>query len=165
MEHEKPLILFHASRNPHITVFEPRAETTRDKNEGPRVFATPNRAIASLFLVATDDSWVQSGAINGVPYIIISDEERFRAMDTGGAIYSLPSDTFVYNPNKGLGELEWTSTEAVCAINIEHVQSAITDMHTHGVKVYFVNPDTFNAIQTAPDDGASIIANLNSIES
>jgi len=162
---EKPRVLFHASGNPGIKVFEPRAGKVRDKDEGPRVFATPSRAMASIFLVETDDSWVQSGAIDGVPYIIISDEERFRALDKGGVIYSLPNNTFKNDPKKGLRELEWTSDTPVTPTNEEFVQSALQDMLDNGVKVYFVNTVTFHEIKNSPDHGKSIVSSLTPVGS
>ena len=91
---EKPAVLFHASSNLAIDIFEPRIGKRRDKNEGAQVFATPSKAMATMFLVDTDDSWAQSGTIDDAPYIIISDEERFKSLDHGGTIYSLPSDSF-----------------------------------------------------------------------
>ncbi len=157
---EKPPVLFHASRNTEIAVFEPRAEKTRDVNEGPKVFATPSRAMAGIFLVDCDDSWVQSGSMDGVPYIIISDEERYKSLDTGGVIYSLPNDTFENDPEKGLRELEWTSGESVTPIDRENVPSALEDMIKNGVKVYFVDKETYHSLQDALDHGESIVKAL-----
>ena len=157
---EKPPMLFHASRNPNIERFEPRAEKTRDQDEGPKIFATPSRAMASIFLSDTDDSWVESGTVDYAPYVVISDEVRFRKLDNGGAIYSLPLTTFEINPEKGLRELEWTSVETVIPIGKEIVPSALNDMLKHGVKVYFVDKTTFDQIQKAPDHGESIVKSL-----
>lgn len=157
---EKPAVLFHASSNPTIDVFEPRSKKTRDVNEGPRVFGTPSRALASVFLVDSDDSWVQSGTLDDDIYIIISDEERFRASDTGGVIYSLPNDTFENDPEKGLGELEWTSKDPVTPTGKEYVPSALADMIKQGVKVYFVDTETYQRIRGSSDDGESIMENL-----
>jgi hypothetical protein len=157
---EKPTVLFHASRNQNIAVFEPRAEKTRDVNEGPRVFGTPSRAMASIFLVESDESWVKSGAMDDVPYIVISDEQRFRNLDNGGVIYSLPSDTFENDPERGLRELEWTSKESVAPTEKEFIPSALEDMVKQGVKVFFVDKETYVQILTAPDDGESIVKNL-----
>ncbi|MES2314471.1 MAG: hypothetical protein V4524_00850 [Patescibacteria group bacterium] len=157
---EKPPVLFHASRSPDIKVFEPRAEKVRNSNEGPKVFATPSRAMASIFLVENDDSWTQSGTIEDVPYIVISDKERFLNLDKGGLVYSLPSDTFENNPEEGLGDLEWTSDKKVVPIGQEFVPSALIDMIKNGVKVYFVNESQFHEIQNASDQGRSIIDSL-----
>ncbi len=157
---EKPPVLFHASRNPYIEVFEPRAEKTRDKTEGPRVFGTPSRAMASVFLIEWDDSWVQAGIMDGEPYIIISDEDRFRAADTGSVIYSLPSETFENDPLKGLRELEWTSREPVIPTEKENITSALSDMLKQRVKVYFVTKELFEKILTAPNDGEALVKSL-----
>lgn len=162
-KHEKPPVLFHASGNPDIEVFEPRDEKVRDKNEGPRVFATPSRAMASIFLVRSDDSWVHSGAMNGVPYIIISDEQRFRNLDRGGSIYSLPNDTFENDQEKGLRDLEWTSDKPVIPTSKEFVPSAIEDMIKNGVKVYFVSKEIFQEIEASSDNGWSIMKSFTPI--
>ena len=154
---EKPAILYHASRTGDIEAFEPRARSVRDRNEGPRVFASPSRAMVSMFLVKCDDSWVQKGAFDGVPYMIISDEARFRSLDKGSYLYSLPSDTFETDPQKGLREFEWTSAVSVKPIGREFIPSALADMIKQGVKVYFVDRDTFQKIDTAADHGKSII--------
>jgi hypothetical protein len=159
---EKPLILFHASRNPNIDVFEPRIGKRRDENEGAQIFATPSKAMATMFLVNTDDSWTQSGAMDGVPYIIISDKERFESLDHGGIIYSLPSDSFETDLEKGLRELEYTSIEAVKPISSERFPSALSAMVDYGVKVYFVDGETYEAIRTSSDHGESIVKNLQS---
>jgi len=157
---ERPTVLYHASRNVGIEAFEPRALKVRDRNEGPRVFATPSRAVASMFLIESDDSWVKSGVEDGVPYMVISDESRYRALDTGGVVYSLPAITFENDPDKGLGEFEWTSAEPVVPNEKESVPSALVDMLAHGVQVYFVNTETFHAIEQSDDYGWSIRHNL-----
>ena len=157
---EKPAVLYHASRASDIETFEPRARSVRDRNEGPRVFASPSRAMMSVFLVKSDDSWVNSGAMDGVPYIVISDEERFKSLDTGSYLYSLPNDTFENDPGKGLRELEWTSKTPVKPIGKEFIPSALQDMLKQGVKVYFVDKKTFQEINAAKDHGKSILDSL-----
>ncbi len=157
---EKPKVLYHGSRSGSINLFEPRLGKLRDESEGAQIFASPSKAMATLFLVDTDDTWTQSGAMDGVPYIIISDRERFEALDQGGYIYSLPSDSFESDSNKGLRELEYTSNDFVEPIEQEFVPSALQAMIENGVKVYFVEPDTWQAIQESEDDGEEIVMNL-----
>ena len=159
---EKPDKLYHASSNRSIEKFVPRSDKVRDKNEGPRVFATPDKRMASIFIVGIDDSWTHSGAMNDVPYIVISDKDRFEKLDKGGAIYHLPSTTFESDPNKGLRELEWTSSEPVIPEAKEEHESALEAMLNHGVQVYFVNTATFDSINSAPDYGRSILHSLES---
>jgi len=160
---EKPPVLYHASRNSSIKNFEPRIGKRRYEKEGPKIYATPSKAMATVFLVDTDDSWTKSGSIDGVPYIVISDKERFESLDVGGAIYSLPSDTFEDDPNIGLGELEYTSEESVTPIGYESVNSSFNTMLDNGVQVFFVDKETFRAIEDSPDHGVAIIAGLNPV--
>jgi hypothetical protein len=157
---EKPPVLYHASSNNNIENFQPRNNKTRDPNEGPRIFATPSKAMASIFLVETDDSWAQSGECDGVPYLVISDEKRFRDLDNGGTIYTLPSDSFKNDPQKGLGELEWTSSKDVKPIEKETVASALDTMIKNGVKVCFLDSETFQKMQNASDGGESMLKDL-----
>ncbi len=160
---EKPLVLYHACRSGDIDIFESRIGKRRDENEGAQIFATPSKAMATIFLVDTDDSWTQSGSVDGKPYIIISDEQRFRTLDTGGYIYSLPSKSFESDLEKGLRELEYTSTEPVTPTEQEFVASALQAMIDNGVKVYFVDKDTWDAIQTSDDHGEAIVKNLSPV--
>lgn len=157
---EKPSVLYHASRSGDIDVFEPRIGKRRDENEGAPIFATPSKAMASIFLVETDDSWTQSGAMDGTPFIVISDRERFESLDTGGYIYTLPSETFDTDLGKGLRELEYTSNEAVTPVEQEYVPSALSTMLENGVKVYFVDDATWQAMQNSEDDGEAIVKGL-----
>ena len=153
----KPKVLYHASSNKNITLFVPRAEKMRDSEEGPRVFATPSYAMATIFIVNTDGSWANSGSVSGVPYIVVSDEARFKSLDTGGAIYSLSPDTFKNDPNKGLGPLEWTSAESVVPTDTEEFSSGLDAMLESGVQVYFVDKETYGRIQKSSDYGISIL--------
>ncbi|HEU5114222.1 MAG TPA: hypothetical protein VFT82_00470, partial [Candidatus Paceibacterota bacterium] len=78
---ERPKILYHGSSLGDIEIFEPRAKTVRDEKEGPVVFATPDKAYATLFLVESDDSWTQKVNFEGVHTIVISDRERYEKAD------------------------------------------------------------------------------------
>lgn len=65
----KPPLLYHASQNTNITTLEPRALTVRNVDEGPVVFATPDKKYVTTFLVPTDDNWTNMGIT--VAYIIM----------------------------------------------------------------------------------------------
>jgi hypothetical protein len=159
---EKPSVVYHASNARDIERFEARSEKIRDVAEGPRIFAAVDKRLASIFMVNTDDSWANSGISNGVPYIVISDRERFISLDQGGAIYTLPSDSFSTDLQKGLGEAEWTSNQPVSPLAKEEHSSALEAMLGYGVQVYFVDPDTYQSIRQAPDHGLSILHSLTS---
>lgn len=140
---EKPPFLYHATPHADIEVFRPRAEKVRDKNEGARIFATPSREVASMFLVPSDDSWANSGNFGKAWYFICSDKDRFTELDQGKYLYKLPSDSFTFDPHKGLGENEWTSSDEVKPVGSEKIESALEEMLKQGVQVYFVDEGTY----------------------
>ncbi len=158
---KKPEVLYHASPNRNIEVFEPRAEHVRDINEGPVVFATPNKAYATCFIVENDDSWVQISGFNDVRVVVVSDKSRFIKHDKGGAIYELPVDTFV-NEIRGGAKDEWTSRVPVVPIGKTEFQTGLEAMLGMAVQVYFVEIQTFKSIRSASDHGIGIIRKLQS---
>lgn len=159
MNSELPTVLYHASENRELTILEPRAESTRNPNEGPVVFATASIQYASCFLVKTDDSWVSisSWGENNPWVFICSDRERFTKSDHGGAIYSLPIDSFEFDTD--LAKLQW---EAVTKIAVKPTRSDIYEsgldaMLQHGVQVFFLNQEEFYAVINSDDHGLSLL--------
>jgi hypothetical protein len=149
-EHEKkerPPFVYHGSSKVDIEELKPYALKIRSEKEGPVVFAAPNIGLAAEFIVPADDTWSSKGLINGVPYIIINGEKRFKDMDKGGAIYKLPSDSFSYNPKLGMGKHEWVSNEAVRPLSKTIYESALDAMLENGVQVFFIeNKDLFKSL-------------------
>ncbi len=161
----KPAVLYHASSNKNIEILEPKAESFRDEKEGPVIFATPDKGYASCFLVDTNDSWTQIGrwgSENATWNMIISDEERFKKLDVGGAIYELPVDPFHCDINKGTGKSEWVSKISVKPIKKETYESGLKAMLKNGVNVFFVSKKTFHGMKVSKDHGYTILKNLQS---
>lgn len=156
-----PKILYHASSNRKIRMLEPRALTIRDRNEGPVVFATPDKAEASKFLVPSDDSWTRKSRFGDVHVHIISDRKRYEKADKGGAIYHLSSDTFENDETKG-ARTEWTSKRAVRPISKEEYGSGLQAQLDNGVQVFFVDKATFAEIVNSGDHGNAIMRSLES---
>lgn len=132
--------LYHASPKGDLDVIEPMAKSYRDKNEGPVVFASDDKAFVSCFLTRTNDSWAQISTYkssNHPPIYVhcIGDEQRFRELDKGGAIYTLPNGTFYLDESKG--NTEWTSKVSVRPVKKEIYESGLDAMIDHGVLVYF----------------------------
>lgn len=155
-------VLYHSSPNINIDIFEPRKEKVRDPEEGPVVFATPDKALAAAFLVRTDGSWVKIGRFtdgkNQTPWhLVTKNKRRFRRLDKGGAIYHLPAAGFSSDPNKGMGDMEWTSRKAVRPLKKDVYTSGEQAMKELGVNLYFVNRRTFRSINKSKDHGRSII--------
>jgi len=161
-QEEKPPFLYHASPNREINEFEPRVETFRDPEEGPVIFATPDKAYASMFLVPSDDRWTQKSVFDGVNCHIISDKKLFEELDQGGTIYSLPSETFETDPKRSKTGREWTGKKTVSLSDKTPYKSGLEAMIENGVQVYFVDKSTFKKIREAGDHGLSILKSLES---
>ncbi|MBA3679331.1 hypothetical protein H0W80_04050 [Candidatus Saccharibacteria bacterium] len=165
VETEKPQVLYHASPNQDIEVFQPKREGFRDPDEGLVVFATPDKAYATMFLVKCNDSWVVKGrfseaGVNGPWHIIISDKERFEQADKGGSIYEFDPSGFKFEPDKNMGSTEWTSKESVGPNRKVDYPSALQAMIKAGIQVYFVDQQIFDQIRSSGDDGYEIIKSL-----
>lgn len=154
-------VLYHASSNRNIELIEPKAESVRDKGEGPVVFATPDKAEASKFIVPSDDTWTRKMRFGDVHVHIISDRGRYEKADKGGTIYHLDANTFENDKTKGTGT-EWTSMVAVKPFEKEEYESGLQAQLENGVQVYFVDNDIFGRINKSDDHGYTIIKSLES---
>jgi hypothetical protein len=157
-----PDVLYHASKEHGLVEIEPRRGNYRDPEEGPVIFAAADKAGAAKHLVRTDDSWVSSGYFNDVPFMAISDEKRFRAVDTGGTIYHLPGETFSTRPDLGMGVKEWTSKLPVKPITSERYDSGLELMLQEGVQVFFIDPETLQKMRESEDHGFSELLQVES---
>jgi len=164
IEKEKPPFLYHASQNKNIEELKPQAISFRDPKEGAVVFASPDYALVTTFLIKTDESWTQIGKNNKVPYIIINDREHFMERDKGGTIYKLPNTSFNYDPGKGMGEYEWISREPIKPIEKKDYGSALEAMIENGVQVYFVDKKTFDELERT-EKGEDYVKLLKGLES
>lgn len=97
MEH-KPKFLYHGSPNRNIEVIELRNKSVRSDDEGLVVFGAIDKIGAMKFMMPCGDSWSHLARINGVHIVLVADKERFFREDKGGAVYTLPSDSFDINP-------------------------------------------------------------------
>lgn len=127
----------------------PRDGNKRHKDEPAQVFAALDKAFATIFLHPFDDRKMASGFMNDVPYTLVGDMGGFLAQDTGGAIYTLPSDSFTFDPDLGVGYKEWTSSAPVKPTGKEEYDSALEAMLDNGVQVYFADMDTLRHFREA----------------
>lgn len=160
-------VVYHASTNKNISLFEPRAENFRDPNEGPVIFATPSIRLASCYLFKWNDSWVHqsistdNNGSNYEVYMIIADRERFNRIDSGGAIYLLPAKNFKFDKYRGPGEYEWTSHEPVRPFGQINFPSALEAMRKFGVKIYFLNESQFEKyLKSTSEEREKFLRNL-----
>ncbi len=149
----RPKLLFHASQNGDIEIFEPRAEKKRHDDDPAQVFGSPLRSISSFFIVPNDDRVAASGRWgNDLPWtFVIGDPERFHSLDKGGWMYSMPTESFSVDPNKGLGLFEWTSTKSVAPLDKIYYDSGLKAMLDFGVTVYSMEPLQFEEFRLAKE--------------
>jgi hypothetical protein len=162
---EKPEILYHASKVSGITELTPQIGIhMRDRSDGEVIFSTPDKGFASAFLAENRGSrFMKIGFFRDILVVIINaDREEFIKKDTGGSVYSFSSDTFDYDPNKGMGDKEWTSKESVRPLSEVRYNSTLDAMIEGGAQVYFVDERVFNDIKKAPKNGYDIITGLTS---
>ncbi len=165
---EKPEFLYHASSNKDVKEFEPRREKVRDPEEGCVIFATPDRAFASAFLMKElDDSWSHKGNINGVAYVVIKDKALFNKLDKGGSIYKLSSESFSCDQTKSMSKFEWTATEKVKPLDQTDYNSDLSGMLNNGLQVYFITEDVFNQINNfkMPEEVIKLVNLLRNLKS
>jgi hypothetical protein len=157
---EKPPVLYHGSTHKGLEELTPQRKSWRDEKEGPRIFATQELSLATIFMAPSAFS---SGFFDDIPYAIIPySREDFIAQDKGGHVYVLPSDTFISDPTVGLGTYEWTSSENVKPIKVIEYPSVLDAIIENGVQVYFVDESMRASIDNAPDHGLSILRGLES---
>ncbi len=159
-----PPVLYIAAQTSGLQELTPREGRNRGKNEGAVIFATPDKRLATAFLVeGHDDSWMRIGYFDDIPHVVICmDRNEFQARDRGGAMYEVPSETFAFDPDLGMGDKEWTSRAPVKPVAETDFPSALDAMIENGVNVYFVNRATFDAIRNAHDHGLSTLLSLTS---
>ena len=108
-----------------------------------------------------NDSWTKIGYYGDILVVVICmDKELFIKKDKGGLLYEVPSDTFDYNDNLGMGDKEWTSREPVKTLKETNYTSVLDTMINNGVRVYFVSDGMFKDINMADDHGQKILSEL-----
>lgn len=101
------------------------------------------------------------GYYSGILVVIIkADREEFIKQDKGGTMYTVSSDTFIFDPDKGMREKEWTSREPVKPLSETKMPSALNAMIENGAQVYFVDKKTFDVINNSDDYGYSILTKI-----
>ncbi|MGI6423525.1 MAG: hypothetical protein ACOX0X_02845 [Candidatus Dojkabacteria bacterium] len=145
--------LYHASSNKNIEILEPKADSIRDPNEGPVVFASHDKVFVTCFLVPTNDNWTKISRYRShkhptIHVMSISDEKRFKELDKGGAIYHMSSKGFYLDKSKS--DIEWTSKVSVRPFKKELYNSGLNAMIENGVIVYFCDRNTLLKIKEEP---------------
>ena len=155
----KPEFLYHGSTNAEITEFTPKISVGSGEKYGEKIYATPNKALATVFLCKLDKPW-SAGMYSGIPVAVLPiAREEFLETDFGGTLYTLPSASFEQNANELAGD-EWASSKPIEPNEKKFYPSALDAMLEHGVQVYFVDDHTKSEIADTNDGGASVLRTL-----
>ncbi len=135
--------LYHGSAELIEGEIKPSAAKFRDQAEGPVVFATSLPSLALTFILRDDDSWTNKGLVDGQPYVLVSDRQRYESSDRPAYIYEVEQASFTSDPNRGMGSVEYTSKSPAKIIGHEKHDSALTAMQLHGVTLCYVTKQEF----------------------
>ncbi|MCL5090756.1 MAG: hypothetical protein M1514_01965, partial [Patescibacteria group bacterium] len=137
----KHLFFFHGSTDRNIEEFQPEKGQYQLRGEKPAVFATSFLEVAIAFMRTKVCPGVDQKIDNGKTWhVVISDKEKFLENDHGGAVYFLPPETFILNPQaKLVGDSEYISAQSVKPIKKVEYPSSLEAMLQIGINVYFVD--------------------------
>jgi len=153
----RPAKLFHASPSIDVIEFEPRNEYPRYPGETNLVFATPHEALAAMFL-SPRKIGTEIGIYDDQYVIFINtDKQTYSEQDNGGAIYTLPVETFETDTAHSLRNNEWYSKVPVKPQSKTIYKTSIEAMQQFNVKRYFVNDDIFQKIRSNPADALKLV--------
>ncbi|CAN5625949.1 hypothetical protein BH23PAT2_BH23PAT2_02560 [soil metagenome] len=139
-------MLYHASTNKDLTSLEPKRTLSRDVYIGDYVFATSDYRLAAMYLV-TRGRPILLNVKESIPRIVIcSNAKEYIESDTGGAIYTLPGETFHKTPQEGLEDSELVSEVAVKTVSKKVYETSLAALKEAGVEIYFVGEEQFDGI-------------------
>lgn len=138
--------LYHASANKDLSLITPRKTLSHDVYIGDYVFATLDKTLATMYLVPKGIATLMTPDDEEPNIVICAKETDFLTKDQGGAIYTLPAENFIESPQKGLESYEMVSESPVKPINKEVFARSIDALFAAGIKIYFVDEDTFEML-------------------
>lgn len=82
-ENEIKPVFYHGSRTKiEDAALKPGTEKIRDPIVGSAVFASSLKEFAALYMMPADDpAWINSGLVDGQPYVLTSDRKRYEGYD------------------------------------------------------------------------------------
>ena len=152
-------VLYHTSTNKDLEVIEPQRTLSSNVYIGDYVFATSNHKLAAMYLVARGTP-ILLNIKTAMPHLIIcANPEEYRIRDRGGAIYTIPAESFHKTPQKGLEDSGLVSEVAITPISKKVYETSIEALREEGVEIYFVSKEQFDEIVNKKNE-AEIIARL-----
>ena len=145
-------ILYHASPDKNLAIIRPQRTLSKDVYTGDYVFATADKGLAAMYLATKGIATLMNPGASKPRIIICADPEAYAQRDSGGAIYTVPADTFAQSPQLGLEDTEMVSQHDIVPLNKEVYDSSLAAMKTFGIQVYFVNQEVFGQIMATREE-------------
>ena len=150
---DKPEVLYRGSPRKDATLFIPKEKVGTGITKRLVVSSSANMAEATKFLVPVEQFPCLFGIFGEVQYFLCGNEGIFRKIDNGGAVYSLPGNTFYYD----FEARTWVSAVPVKPISHEVFSSGLNAMVDSGVQVYFLDPKILENCQESADRGLKLL--------
>ena len=153
------IYFFHGSKNPDLTLLEPREVGKRSETDGPLVFATNFIGLAASFIMSTrDDACIKSGFDfhnpQQKPIVIFKNKNVIVNNDCGGAIYVCnPNLDWQISLDKGFGINECTCNKNVDIIGRIPVKFAIEEMYKGGIEIFIADDESFRYLREQMNKG------------
>lgn len=154
---KRPRFVYHGSPIGDIKVFVPRVSHGTGEKYGALVYAAPDEATASIFMLSVQGHWSAGRTEKGAYVVIPQDRDEFLASTRPGYLYVLSADTFSTQEGRGMGDYEWASTEPVKPIRKIRYNNPLDELLRQGVLVYFVDKDTYKDVVAAGDKAVDVL--------
>jgi hypothetical protein len=129
-------VLYHGS-NKKLDCLSP--SPSKVINGENAVFATNRRWLALCFIAKFEDSDIELGYINGIPYIEELKENAFESLKVPGYIYTVPSNNFISDDRLGIQNMEFISTVETNIVETEEIDDVYKELKN--TEVYMIPYD------------------------
>ena len=140
------MILYHASQQKDLEIINPQPALSNNILIGNYVFATKNRNLALMYLVPKGIVTLMDPSPNKPNIVICTNPNKLLEIDNGGAIYELPSKSFVKSPQETLERYEKVSLIPVKPIKKEVFNSVIRTLISNRIEIRFTNEVNFKKL-------------------
>lgn len=137
-------MVYHASPRKNLSQLKPQRTFSHDEFIGDFLFATADQRLAAMYLVTKGYPTLMSTDDTPAYVVICGNRDEYIKQDAGGAIYSLPADSFKLTPQLGLENYELVSRHAVTPAGKSQYKTSIHALHEVGVGVYFADKTDFD---------------------
>jgi hypothetical protein len=132
-----PEFLYRGTPRKDVDQFTPKELVKVNGEDKLVVSATPDKTSATKFIVPTEGLGVKMGILDGIHYYLCADEDKFRGLDQGGAVYAISPQGFALSDIPDV----WVNLNSVRPISKEEFLSGLTAMVAAGVIVRFVSTE------------------------